>query len=152
MFPSRCLRDLVLTPATSEAFQKKCVYIYTQYIILWFFGVSFPPFLAPATSEKLAWKQKKLFLRSSSFFHQHPTYWHSLEKHVFWRENRRSWGFVLGTALFKINPSHGQPSSSEDLIGTTLGLCQWTWLSWVDQLNPWSMFFLAGVFWLERWD
>ena len=34
-------------------------------------------------------------------------------------------GFVLGTALFKINPSHGQPSSSEDLIGTTLGLvCQ----------------------------
>ena len=48
--------------------EKVCVYIYTQYIILWFFGVSFPPFLAPATSEKLAWKQKKLFLRSSSFF------------------------------------------------------------------------------------
>ena len=120
--------------------KKVCIYIYTVYnfVIFWCF---LPTFLGTSHLRKVSMEAKKLFLRSSSFFHQHPTYWHSLEKHVFWRENRRSWGFVLGTALFKINPSHGQPSSSEDLIGTTLGLCQWTWLSWVDQLNPWSMFF-----------
>ena len=133
--------------------KKVCIYIYTQYIILWFFGVSFPPFLAPATSEKLAWKQKSCFCVPQVFFisiQLIDTAWRNMFSDGRIDDHE---GFVLGTALFKISPSHGQPSSSEDLIGTTLGLvCQWTWLSWVDQLNPWSMLFLAGVFWLERWD